>query len=240
MSRSGLPDTRVESKQVSQEAHESAECTTEESAARLKPIDLTRIVETAEDASSPETCRYGAYPDWPVIVSAMRLGGILMESENWKVDPDTLPCPVCGVTVRRDAASNTEGNNIDDPMLATPVARLYAVAAEAGVVVGDIPPDESDGFAGAVAVGFDERSEMHGMVYLAEDLDDDLRADVLAFGIAVLVGDSACVVDTPNRCIGIGRERLPAARKGVGHLAWHMLRSCGRDTYSATFELVSV
>ncbi|ASR36504.1 hypothetical protein BAY61_17510 [Prauserella marina] len=150
------------------------------------------------------------------------------------------PCPVCGVPVGRRPPYAPEHSPIDDPMLTTPSAKLCAVALEGQIRVFDVPVEASEGFGGAVAAGMDDDGSVRGMVGLAEDLDDDLRADVLAFGIAVLAGAMNVVTRSPNGYLAIGRTRLPAAPTGVGHLAWHMARTCGRDTPSATFELVSL
>ena len=149
-------------------------------------------------------------------------------------DPDTVPCSVCGV-VLRDAGTEPE-SALSDPLLTTPVARLCAVALEARIAVLDLDSDTTDGLAGAVGVGVDQDGELRGMVALADDLDDALRADVLAFGIAVYISDSARLVRAEEGYLGIGRDRL--AETGIGHLAWHIARSCGSTTTSATFELV--
>lgn len=151
----------------------------------------------------------------------------------------TFTCPVCGVRMGPKVGGNGGESPIDDPLLPTPVARLYAVAAQAGIRVFDMSPQLSEGFAGTVAVGVEHDGELSCMVGLAEDLDDELRADVLAFGIAVLAGATPLVESTPDGFLCIGRNRLPSAATGPGHLAWHMVRTCGQDTSSATFELVS-
>lgn len=149
-------------------------------------------------------------------------------------DPDAMPCSVCGV-VLRDAGSGS-ATPLADPLLTTPVARLCAVALESRIAVLDLDADATDGLAGAVGVGVDQDGELRGMVALADDLDDALRADVLAFGIAVYISDAARLVRAEEGYLGIGRERLPET--GIGHLAWHIARSCGTTTTSATFELV--
>jgi hypothetical protein len=117
---------------------------------------------------------------------------------------------------------------------------MRAIAAQVEIKVTDVPKDDTAGLAGFVAVGYDEDGDERGLIGLAEDLDDDLRVDVLAFGIAVFAADSERIANSANSWLGIGRERLSPAKTGVGHLAWHMLHTCGRDTPSATFELVAV
>lgn len=167
-------------------------------------------------------------------------GGVMSNTESnaQRPDPDTVPCPVCGVTVRPDSYSESRGSNINDPLLATPLARLYAVAAETNITVEDVGADVAGDLAGAVAAGIDQQGLLRGLIFLSEDLDDDLRADILAFGIALFTGEPDRITDTPNWSVGISRNRLPAAGNGIGHLAWHMLRSCGRNTASATFEII--
>jgi hypothetical protein len=155
-------------------------------------------------------------------------------------NPDRTPCPVCGVVLHQEMVGDDGGSNVIDALLSTPMARLCALAMEAGMTIEDISDDEACDLAGAVSVGFDQDGEIHGMLSIAEDLDDDLRTDILAFGIAVYVGEARRIVETPGGYVGIGRDRLPAARRGAGHLAWHMARSCGRDTPSATFDLVGI
>lgn len=164
----------------------------------------------------------------------------MMECDMSGVEPTTTRCPTCGDSGPRRFSFHYFGIDVDDPLLATPVARLCAVAVGFGILVQDLDADQCEGHAGGLAIGFNERGEAYGMICLSEDLDDGLRADALAFGIAVLIADPARVRNTPDAYIGLGRERLPAARRGTGHLVWHMLRLCGRITPSATFELVDI
>lgn len=145
------------------------------------------------------------------------------------------PCPVCGIGMRPQVTGAGSDSPLDDPLLSTPVARLCAVALQADIQVFDVPADTCPGLAGTVGAG-----PGGGLLGLADDLDDDLRADVLAFGIAVLAAASSTVGSAPEGYLAIGRSRLPAARGGIGHLAWHMARTCGRDTPSATFELAAL
>jgi hypothetical protein len=122
----------------------------------------------------------------------------------------------------------------------TLLLRMRALADQVEIKVLDVPIEEAAGLAGFVAVGYNDEGDQRGLIGLAEDLDDDLRVDVLAFGIAVFAADSETIANSANSWLGIGRERLTPAKKGVGNLAWHMLHTCGRNTPSATFELVSV
>jgi len=160
------------------------------------------------------------------------------DSSPARADTDRQPCPVCGVTLHDESRGSIGGGMLSDSLLNTPLARLYALAVEVDVNVFDLPDDVGSDFAGAVASGYDSDGRMHGLVGLRKDLDDDLRCDVLAFGIAAYVGQPEQISKAPGEMLGIAPSRLPAARDGIGHLAWHMLRTCGRLTTSATFELM--
>ncbi|CAM4098392.1 hypothetical protein KIPE111705_40285 [Kibdelosporangium persicum] len=146
-------------------------------------------------------------------------------------------CYVCGVELRRrylDADYPSDG-----PLrAATPYLRMVALAADSGVDVFEVSATVAEGLGGAVGVGFDSSDAVRGTIGLAEDLDEDLRTDILAFGFAVFADIPREIAAMPNRAVGIKRERRARARHGPGHLAWHMLYSCGRDTESATFTLV--
>lgn len=122
----------------------------------------------------------------------------------------------------------------------TPLLRMRALADQVEIKVTDIPTEDAAGLAGFVAVGYTEEGDQRGLIGLAEDLDDDLRVDVLAFGIAVFAADAETIANSSDSWLGIGRERLSPVKNGIGHLAWHMLHTCGRDTPSATFDLVSM
>ncbi|MPY77860.1 MAG: hypothetical protein GEV04_05070 [Actinophytocola sp.] len=148
---------------------------------------------------------------------------------------DQLPCPVCGLTVGSPLLSKP--GVVHDPSLTSPLARLRALARDVDIEVAELPPELGDDeVAGAVAIRCDDRAG-RGVVALADGLDDAAKADVLAFGLAV------CAVhdqprDDPVITVGIRRQRLPPARSGAGHIAWHILRTCGRLTSSATFDVV--
>ncbi|MET8763135.1 hypothetical protein [Lentzea sp. NPDC004782] len=129
---------------------------------------------------------------------------------------------------------------IDDPLLSTPVAKLLALAMGTDVRVFDIPAARSAGLAGLVGVNVGADGEPQCSIGLTDDLDDDLRADVLAFGLAVLVGTPEILGESPDGVLGISRERLPQAGNGPGNLAWHMLQTCGRESPSTTFRLMII
>ncbi|MCP2244609.1 hypothetical protein [Lentzea aerocolonigenes] len=130
--------------------------------------------------------------------------------------------------------------SINDPLLSTPAARLMALAMGTGTRVFDIPTARSVGLAGLVGVSSDKNGEPQGSIGLTDDLDDDLRADVLAFGLAVLVGTPEVLAESPDGILGISRQRLPQADNGPGNLAWHMLQTCGRESPSTTFRLMII
>jgi len=129
---------------------------------------------------------------------------------------------------------------IDDPLLTTPVARLMALAMETNVRVFDVPAQRSLGLAGLVGAGSDGNGDPRCSIGLTDDLDDDLRADVLAFGIAVLVGTPELLDESPDGVLGISRERLEQHESGPGNLAWHILQTCGRESPSTTFRLLVI
>lgn len=139
-------------------------------------------------------------------------------------------CTVCGC----DPGNGT----VALASLANPLERMYALAAEIEVDVLDVPAEVcTDQFCGVVGGGYDQEGQFRGLVGLADDIDDDLRLDALAFGIAVFVAQPDRIAATAAGSLGIGRERRPVAPSGPGHLAWHMLHSCGRTSPSATFDL---
>lgn len=148
--------------------------------------------------------------------------------------------------IRRIMGEGTEdpaGNGdavIDDPMLTTPLARMMALAMGTDVRVFEVPVAHSAGLAGLVGVGSGPDGEPQCKIGLTDDLDDGLRADVLAFGLAVLVGTPEILDESPDGVLGISRERLPQAGNGPGNLAWHMLQTCGRESPSATFRLMII
>jgi hypothetical protein len=155
---------------------------------------------------------------------------------------DTGRCPDCGVPLVPHLADSGDGRPDGDPLReATLLLRLTALAKQAGVVdVFDMSVQSCAGLAGAIAIGIDKDGNLRATIGLADDLNDELRADVLAFGVAVFVGEPTLLTSRPNGLLGLGRERLLPAKRGPGHLAWHMLYSCGRTTVSATFEVVPI
>lgn len=157
-------------------------------------------------------------------------------------DPDTVPCPDCGLTLGR-TRSDHDGEYPDTGPLheATPFLRLSALANQIGMDIFPVSEHEApDGIGGGIAIALDQQGQLRAIVGLAENMDEDLRTDILAFAIAMFVGDTAKIASRPDGYVGIGRKRLKPPKKGVGHLAWHMARTCGRNTLSATFELVPI
>jgi hypothetical protein len=87
---------------------------------------------------------------------------------------------------------------------------MTATAENNGMVLTDIPAEDADGPAGAIWIAVDETERLRAMLSLAEDLDDDLRIDVLAFTVALFVGAPQRRPNEPGGQLGIGRDRLPS------------------------------
>jgi hypothetical protein len=145
------------------------------------------------------------------------------------------PCPVCGQNVVAGS-----GSLVYDPLLATPFARLCAVATASGIQVIDDLDDADDKLGGAVAGHYDAAGEGHLTIWVRDDMPDDLRADILAFGMAVAINVYDPIIDSDEPRRGIESRRLDAADSGPGHLAWHLAASCGHHSPSATFALVGL
>ncbi|MCR3750832.1 hypothetical protein [Lentzea californiensis] len=141
---------------------------------------------------------------------------------------------------RRNDPAGSGGAAINDPLLTTPTARLMALAMGTDIRVFEVPVAHSAGLAGLVGVGAGANGQPQCKIGLTDDLDDDLRADVLAFGIAVLVGTPEVLEESPDGVLGISRQRLPQADNGPGNLAWHMVQTCGRESPSTTFRLLVI
>jgi hypothetical protein len=124
--------------------------------------------------------------------------------------------------------------------LPTPLARLYAMALHGDIDV-TVHDDSTEPWPDDIAA----LATYDKIVILSPSLDDDLRADVLAFAVAVCcsieVGDTAPegYIAAPDGYVAIGRERLPDPPKGPGRLARLFAQQCGRDIDSATFRVFS-
>jgi hypothetical protein len=123
----------------------------------------------------------------------------------------------------------------------TPLARLYALAMEAGIEARDMLLDyeRSGDDDPAAIVGCGE------IIALNPALDDDdLRADVLAMALEIVAcldpassGDGEITeIAAPGGLVIITRNRIPAPGTGPGAFATHIACRCGRDTTSAAFE----
>jgi hypothetical protein len=161
-----------------------------------------------------------------------------MAVEDCSTDFSERICRVCRMPMRKPSDQSHEESVIDDPMLTTPTAQLCAAAAKVGVDVIDAPREVAGGTAGVVIIGFDEEGELHGIVAVAEDLDDDLRADAIAFGLAVFVADPERIMAAQGGFIVFSWNRIADTEPGPGHPARHMAFRCGRETRPATFEIV--
>lgn len=149
-------------------------------------------------------------------------------------------CPVCDDTAMQSLFSpDSFGIDFDDPLLASPVARLYAIALMQGIHVATIPAEEGAEQAGVITVRSVGRGKAQRSLGFAEDIEDGLLADLLAFGITIVTLEQARLSRLATGRERIGVERLPVAQwQQTGHVAWHMARRCGRLTTSAMFELI--
>ncbi|TWE27521.1 hypothetical protein [Prauserella muralis] len=109
------------------------------------------------------------------------------------------------------------------------------MAAEIGIAIIEHPSVKDSGCAAVLTIEKDLESGQ--IIMLADNLDEDLRADVIVFGFAVLGGIPEVVADSADGYILVGRERRPTEPDSVSHVAWHVAHLCGRHTSSATFGL---
>ncbi|MFC0105646.1 hypothetical protein [Kibdelosporangium aridum] len=153
---------------------------------------------------------------------------------------DAELCPDCGHPLVRPSVQNLIGYPKDGPLTKpTPLQRVLALAEKANVDVSDITDGTADDTSALVAV--DQNTDnFAATLALAPDLPEDLRTDVIAFAIALIVGTPQAITDTPNDAIAISRIRLAPTKEGPGHLARHMLCTCGHTTPSATFAITAL
>ncbi|WP_173142001.1 hypothetical protein [Kibdelosporangium persicum] len=121
----------------------------------------------------------------------------------------------------------------------TPLQRVLALAETANVDVFDLANGAPTEVSALVTVSQDP-DDLAATVGLAPDLTEDLRTDVIAFVIALVVGTPQTITNTPQATVAISRTPLEPAADGPGHLARHMLYTCGRTTPSATFAIAAV
>jgi hypothetical protein len=160
-------------------------------------------------------------------------------ADRSKIDRHSYPCPDCGVALKATFTEVADDYPENSPLReATPFLRLCALAASVNVGVFNMAEAQSFGLAGVLGLGTVQDGQRHAAIGLADGIDEDLRTDVLAFGLAVFAADADVIMSRADGCLGISQERLEPAKKGVGHLAWHMLNTCGRDSPSATFDVV--
>lgn len=146
-------------------------------------------------------------------------------------------CPVCG---RTELPSSRWTTGLESSRLvpATVVVdRLHRVAAEVGIAVIEHPSVKETGCAAALSI--DQDLESSQVIMLADDLDDALRADVMAFGFAVLGAIPDTIADSPDGYLLVGRQRRPTSPDSVSHVAWHIARLFGHYTYCTTFDLLT-
>jgi hypothetical protein len=149
------------------------------------------------------------------------------------------PCPDCGVALTDPSVQHQPDYPTDGPLRQpTPYLRLAATAEQAGAHIFDLPNDIHPELAAAIALRFDDNDHIHAIISLATDLDEDLRTDVLAYALALYIADPLHIANQPDAILTISRTRLPPTTHGPGHLAWHLLHSCGRNATTATFDLI--
>ncbi|WP_125726786.1 hypothetical protein [Kibdelosporangium aridum] len=135
---------------------------------------------------------------------------------------------------------NLIGYPKDGPLTkSTPLQRVLALADTTNVDVFDLT-DGTPADVSALATLSQDNDNLAATIGLAPDLTDDLRTDVIAFAIALIVAMPQTITSTPKGAIAISRTRLDPATDGPGHLARHMLYTCGRTTPSATFAVAAV
>jgi hypothetical protein len=149
------------------------------------------------------------------------------------------PCPDCGVPLTDPSAQHQPDYPANGPLRQpTPYLRLAATAEQADAHIFDLPNDIHPELAAAIALRFDDNNHIHAIISLATDLEDDLRTDVLAYALALYIADPTHIANQPDAILTISRTRLPPTTHGPGHLAWHLLHSCGRNATTATFDLI--
>jgi hypothetical protein len=127
--------------------------------------------------------------------------------------------------------------------LPTPLARLYGVALQMGIRVTDGGPElwderDEENFSDAAAI-----VAFQDTICLNPEMEDGLRADVLAMALSVaammscdettaLPGD----VVAPSGFVVITPERIPEPAEPAGRFATMMAQKCGRNTTSAAFD----
>jgi hypothetical protein len=132
-------------------------------------------------------------------------------------------------------AEDTRGG---EPGLPTALARLRATAEAAGIVIFDeLREPWPDDNVGVYVSG-------RGFAAFNPSLaDDGLRADLIAFVIAVMYSMAPRYrgpghVDAPAGYLLVTCERLPDPTAGPGRLARIMAEQCGRNVGSATFRII--
>ncbi|MFC0105602.1 hypothetical protein [Kibdelosporangium aridum] len=148
-------------------------------------------------------------------------------------------CPDCELPLVRPSVPNLVGYPKDGPLTkATPLQRVLALAETANVDVFDLA-DVTPTYVSALVTIDQCNDNLATTISLTPDLTEDLKTDVIAFALAV-VGTPHTITNTPNSAVAISRTRLAPAKDGPGHLARHMLYTCGRTTPSATFAITAL
>jgi hypothetical protein len=145
---------------------------------------------------------------------------------------DAATCSICGA-IADGPADNSRFREV------SPFAKLVGVAGESGVFLDDLTAYSPANFGAAFMSVRNGRREVW-LVLLADDLDDDHKADVLAFCLATIADPDADLDESGNTYVGVCRERQPLTKATPathpGHLAWHILQRCGRATMPFTLD----
>ncbi|MBE1461366.1 hypothetical protein [Kibdelosporangium phytohabitans] len=150
---------------------------------------------------------------------------------------NTTPCPDCGVPLTRPNPADLPNYPIDGALTKpTPYLRVLALAPAANIDVFDFSHPIPDELGAAITLALDDNDQLRATIGLDPHLNEDLRTDLLAFAIALYTAEPERIDNTPNAALGIPKTRVRAARRGAGHLAYHIAFSCGRKTSSATFD----
>jgi hypothetical protein len=154
---------------------------------------------------------------------------------------NTRPCPDCCVGLTDPSIQQHLDYPKDGPLRQpTPYLRLAGVAEQASAHIFALPNNIHPNLAAAIALRHDSKDHIHAIISLATNLDEDLRTDLLAYALAIYIADPHQIAGQPDAILTISRTRLPPTQRGPGHLAWHLLHSCGRDAPQPIFDTMQI
>ncbi|MGQ0845577.1 MAG: hypothetical protein ACT4QF_15755 [Sporichthyaceae bacterium] len=127
---------------------------------------------------------------------------------------------------------------LEDPLLATPLARVQAVAMNSHLQVREVTAEAPAGLTAVVQSTRDESGAIHGgsLTFLRTDLDDATRTELLAFALGLLAVRSTDFRDAPGGALGIG-AKLPPAGEDVEHVAGLVLERVGHETTAVNYAV---